>query len=400
MGLANLYAQSLEKDRDLMTLSNMFNYPPLQIILEGRLFEEQPLGGISRIYHEILPRICHMDERVLFSILTSGRLMQSLPKHPQIASNPSKLPVDRFLLPKRIFWQLQDYLRARLQIDSTQFGKNAVWHATYFQLPNWWEGPKVTSVYDLIYEKYPQFFNKGYDNILRERKKRSVLAADKVICISESVRSDVIEIYGLPQERVIAIPLACGDNFRKMSREEIAPYFHVDQPFILYVGTRHPYKNFKTLLSTYAAWPRRSEIKLVVVGNPWSREELKEIATAGLQSDIICRSSISDEELCALYNQALAFVYPSLSEGFGIPLLEAMACGCPIVASRIPTSLEIARDVPYYFDPLNKDELIAALDAACYSEGIKSRDEILANYSWDRTARETLNVYKELALCT
>ena len=378
----------------------MLNDRSLQVLLEGKIFEEQPLGGISRIYHEILPRICQMDEQISFSILTSGRLLQPLPKHPQIGGDPSTFPVDRYLRPKRIFWQLQDYLRAKVQIASIQSDRNSIWHATYFRLPNWWEGPRVASVYDLIYEKYYHFFNKGYDNILRERKKRSVLAADKVICISESVRSDVIEIYGLPKERVIAIPLACGDSFKKMSREEIAPHFHVDQPFILYVGTRHPYKNFETLLSAYAAWPRRSEIKLVVVGNPWSREELKEIATAGLQSDIICRSSIADEELCALYNQALAFVYPSLSEGFGIPLLEAMACGCPIVASRIPTSLEIARDVPYYFDPLNKDELIAALDAACYSEEIKSRDDILANYSWDRTARETLQVYKELTLCT
>ena len=383
-----------------MKLNNMLNDRSLQVLLEGRIFEEQPLGGISRIYHEILPRICQMDEQISFSILTSGRLLQPLPKHPQIGRDPSTFPVDRYLRPKRIFWQLQDYLRAKVQIASIQSDRNSIWHATYFRLPNWWEGPRVASVYDLIYEKYYHFFNKGYDNILRERKKRSVLAADKVICISESVRSDVIEIYGLPKERVIAIPLACGDSFKKMSREEIAPHFHVDQPFILYVGTRHPYKNFETLLSAYAAWPRRSEIKLVVVGNPWSREELKEIATAGLQSDIICRSGISDEELCALYNQALAFVYPSLSEGFGIPLLEAMACGCPIVASRIPTSLEIARDVPYYFDPLNKDELIAALDAACFSEEIKSRDDILANYSWDRTARATLQVYKELTLCT
>jgi glycosyltransferase involved in cell wall biosynthesis len=378
----------------------MLNDRPLQVLLEGRIFEEQPLGGISRIYHEILPRICLIDEQILFSILTSGHLLQPLPKHPQIVGNPSKLPVDRFLRPKRIFWQLQDYLRAKVQVASIRSDRNSIWHATYFQLPNWWEGPKVTSVYDLVYEKYPHFFNKDYDNILLKRKKRAILAADKVICISESVRSDIIEMYGLPQERVVAIPLACGDNFRRMSREEIVPHFQIDQPFILYVGTRHPYKNFKTLLSAYAAWPRRGEIKLLVVGNPWSREELKEIATAGFQSDIICRSSISDEELCALYNQALAFVYPSLSEGFGIPLLEAMACGCQIVASRIPTSMEVAQDAPYYFDPLSKDELIAALEAACFSEKAKSRrEDILAKYSWDRNARSTLKIYEELGFC-
>jgi len=383
-----------------MTFNNMLDDLPLQVVLEGRIFEEQPIGGISRIYHEILPRICHMDERILFSILTSGRLMQLLPIHPHIAGYVSRYSVHRLLRPQTIFWQLQDYLRAKLQVGSIHYDKNTIWHATYFQLPDWWEGPRVITVYDLIHEKFPHFFHKNYDNILRKRKKRAISAADKVICISESVRSDVIEMYGLPHEHVVAIPLACGDNFRQISREEIPSNFRVDRPFILYVGMRHHYKNFKTLLSAYAAWSRKNEIALLVVGDPWSEEEQKEIVAAGLKSNIICRSGITDEELCALYNQTLAFVYPSLSEGFGIPLLEAMACGCQIVASRIPTSIEVAMDVPYFFDPLNKDQLMAALEAACFSEKTQSRrDDILAKYSWDRNARATLKIYEELALC-
>jgi glycosyltransferase involved in cell wall biosynthesis len=160
-----------------------------------------------------------------------------------------------------------------------------------------------------------------------------------------------------------------------MTGEEISPDFLVERPFILYVGARSHYKNFKTLLRAYAAWPRRSEISLIVVGNPWSKEEQEEINTAGLERNVVCRTGTTDEELCALYNQALAFVYPSLSEGFGIPLLEAMACGCQIVASRIPIFIEVAKDIPYFFDPLNTDELIAALEASCLSEIEKSRAE-------------------------
>src|SRR5687767_4356552 len=112
-----------------MTLINMPNDPPLQILLEGRIFEEQPLGGISRIYHEILPRISNMEERILFSILTSGSLMQPLPQHPQITRYSSKFPIHRLLRPQTIFWPLQDYLRAKLQTALTEFGKNTVWHA-------------------------------------------------------------------------------------------------------------------------------------------------------------------------------------------------------------------------------------------------------------------------------
>jgi glycosyltransferase involved in cell wall biosynthesis len=392
--------RSPSKDRDLMTSNNAVGDRPLQIILEGRLFEEQALGGISRIYHEILPRMCDIDKRILFSILTSGRLMQSLPKHAQIASYASRFPAHRLLRPQTLFWRLQDYLRAKLQIASFDVGRKAIWHATYFQMPTGWKGPKVVSVYDLIPEKYPHFFDKGYDNILRERKKHAILAADKVICISESVRSDVLKTYDLPEERAVAVPLACGEIFRQMSGADITADFRVDRPFILYVGMRHHYKNFRTLLSAYAAWPRRNEIGFLVVGDPWSKEEQKEITAAGLESNILCRPGIPDEELCALYNQALAFVYPSLSEGFGIPLLEAMACGCQIAASRIPAFMEVAGDVPHFFDPLNKDELIAALEAACFSERTKiRRDDILARYSWDHNAHTTLKIYRELAAC-
>lgn len=372
--------------------------PSLHIILEGKIFEEQPLGGISRIYHEILPRICDMDERIGFSILSSGRLLQSLPDHPQVIGYHSRVSVQRFLRPQTFFWSLQDYLRAKLQTKSIGYDRSTIWHATYFQLPRWWRGPKITTVYDLIPEKFPQIFNRNYDDIFRKRKRRAVLLSDKVICISESVRSEVIEIYGLPQDHVFAIPLACGDNFRELAREEIAPDFRVDRPFILYVGMRQHYKNFKTLLSAYTAWPRKNEIDLLVVGSPWSKEEQQAIQTARVESSVVCRLGVTDEELCALYNQALAFVYPSLSEGFGIPLLEAIACGCSIAASRIPTFIEVAEDVPYFFDPLSQDELIAALEAACFSGKAQGRrEDILAKYSWDRTAQATLQTYQELA---
>lgn len=383
-----------------MTSNTTLAFSPLQVLLEGRIFEEQPLGGISRIYHEILPRICQIDERIQLSILTSGQLLQPLPGGTHVTSYPSRFPVDRFLRPKRIFWRAQDYLRAKMQLAFLRPPTTSIWHATYFQLPDWWKGPKITSVYDLVYEQYPRYFHKNDDHIFLRRKRRAILAADKVICISDAVRSDVMAMYGLSADRVIAIPLGYGDGFRRMTREEISPAFWMDVPFILYVGSRPSYKNFKTLLDAYKVWAHRGEIKLLVVGRPWSPEELQEIIASDLESNIICRSGIGDQELCALYNQARAFVYPSLSEGFGIPLLEAMACGCPIVASRIPTSVEVAKDIPYYFDPLSTDELIAALDAACYSGEIKNTSDILKTYSWDRTARATLAVYKELSGCS
>lgn len=372
----------------------------LHILLDGRIFEEQPRGGISRIYHETLPRMCMWNDEIGFSILTSGALMQPLPEHPRIQSYNSNVSIHRVLRPQTLFWWFQDELRARLQLRAVPYGQNTIWHATYFQLPSWWRGPKITTVYDLIPETFPHYFNKNYDEIFRRRKRRAVLAADHVICISESVRSEVMERYGLPAGRVTSIPLACGDAFRVLRKEEIPPDFRVERPFFLYVGMREHYKNFSTLLEAYAAWPSSKEVALLVVGAPWSEDEQRRLRAKGLELNVVLRSDVSDEELCALYNQALAFVYPSFAEGFGIPILEAMACGCPVVASRIPTFMEVARDIPYFFDPLDKDQLLAALDAACSStQDQAEREDILSQYSWDRNAHATLQLYQKVAGC-
>ena len=112
-------------------------------------------------------------------------------------------------------------------------------------------------------------------------------------------------------------------------------------------------------------------------------------------------TGIADEELAWLYNQAVALVHPSLYEGFGIPLLEAMACGCPVVASRIPSTVEVAGDIPLYFEPAEPESLPAALDAICSEDGDSKRVKLglehVKQYSWDRTARETLEVYRALS---
>ena len=111
-------------------------------------------------------------------------------------------------------------------------------------------------------------------------------------------------------------------------------------------------------------------------------------------------NNISDDYLVELYNCALAFVFPSLYEGFGIPLLEAMACGCPIVASRIPTSIEVAGEVPFYFDPTDIDSLLSALDDVYQQDNVSQKVsaglEHIKKYSWDKTAQETIAVYQNL----
>ena len=173
-----------------------------------------------------------------------------------------------------------------------------------------------------------------------------------------------------------------------------------ERPFLLYVGRRGKHKNFATLLAAYARWDGRQGNDLLVAGDPWTAEEMRRLNDLGVTGKVRLKTAVSDQELALLYNQAAAFVYPSLYEGFGLPLLEAMACGCPVVASRIPTSLEVGAAVPYYFAPESGDDLLLALDAALrggrsaapITEGIRQA----AAYSWENSARQTLEVYRAL----
>jgi glycosyltransferase involved in cell wall biosynthesis len=154
------------------------------------------------------------------------------------------------------------------------------------------------------------------------------------------------------------------------------------------------------MITAYSRWNQAPDVRLVVVGPPWTPEEQGMINDLGIQDRLDLLNVVDDDTLCVLYNRALAFVYPSLYEGFGIPLLEAMACGCPIIASRIDTTIEVAGKWPVYFDLDVEDAMIGAFDTAL-NEGRNSPRTIgglehTRGFSWDKTAQGTLEVYRSL----
>jgi alpha-1,3-rhamnosyl/mannosyltransferase len=155
-----------------------------------------------------------------------------------------------------------------------------------------------------------------------------------------------------------------------------------------------------TLLTAFTNWAYNKEVKIVVVGPKWSENEVDFIKSNNLEKQLLLYRGIQDDDLCDLYNQAKACIYPSLYEGFGIPLLEAMACGCPVIASRIPSTIEVAGGVPYYFEPGNAQSLIAALDYLMLDLALENRVkqglEKVKQYTWEETARKVYGVLKEL----
>jgi glycosyltransferase involved in cell wall biosynthesis len=369
----------------------------MQLVVDGIIYHKQAHGGISRIYSEILPRMCALEPSLRVDLITTAHppLKQTPPQHPQIKQR--RIPTVKFgnatLLNKMI--------RNGSQWAITGTGKGKIWHSTYFSQPRFWRGKLVATVYDLAQVFSPESFpNSNLDRFQRWQK-RHIQSADIVICISERTQRDVTNIYGIDLSRTQHIPLSTSNQFNLLPAEQSEPQPSIPSPFILYVGSRAPYKNFDRLLQAYNQWKRKREVALVVVGPPWTIEEEQILADLNIQDNVNLQSGVDDNMLCQFYNQAAAFIYPSLYEGFGIPLLEAMACGCPVVASRIPTSEEVAGTVPIYFEPKSVEDLTDALDRALTEGRVSERTQIglehVKQYSWDRTAQETLAVYEALS---
>ena len=369
----------------------------LEVIVDGVIFQFQSRGGVSRIYSEILPRMCEQDESLRITLLTKeGRApLQPLPQHRSITRRA--IPhLDPYLRPWRLWGRFAPDLKRLMDKLWIGDGKGKIWHSTYFTQPHQWRGRQVVTVVDMIYELYPKFFKTAFDDQFREQKRRAVLDAEAVICISETTRRDVEDYYGIPSDKTFVVPLAHSELFRPLDNEGDAD--GESRPFLLYVGRRTHYKNFGLLLDAYSSWTGRNAVDLIVVGDSnWTPEEEKRLAELNLGEQVRLLTDIDDEQLRRLYGRAAAFVYPSLYEGFGIPLLEALACGCPVVASDIPSTREVAADCAIYFDPTSSENLRAVLERVV-ADGPNEAHRAAgiaraALFSWNETARQTLEVY-------
>lgn len=371
----------------------------MNLVVDGVIYQLQARGGISRIFSRILPRMCAMDETLRVTMLTSGQLKQALPVHPRLSHRP--MPRIARLLRRHRLWGpaagLASDVADRLWMG---LGKGRIWHSTYYTLPDRWRGALVVTVFDLVHERLPRLFHRPNDEQFRQQKRKSVLASDAVICISNTTAEDVMQFYGVGADKIRVVPLAHDGVFKPLAPAERLRMPAIPRQYVLYVGFRDYHKNFDSLLQAFASWRHRREVGLVVVGKHWSNDEKKRVAELRLLDRVHIVTDADDEALCQLYNRAAALVYPSLHEGFGIPLLEAMACGCPVVASRIPSTTEVAGGCPIYFAPASVDDLVLALDRAL-SEGrgsprVRDGIERAASFSWDATARQTLEVYRAL----
>lgn len=260
---------------------------------------------------------------------------------------------------------------------------------------------KVTTVCDFSFYLHPEWHPKERVDYFSKNFFKRIGKSDFIITPSKFVEREAREILKIKDCKIVTIPLGYNDLFKAMGKEKIKNKLY--ENYILFVGSIEPRKNLVSLLKAYLLLPEyiRKEFKLLLVGfKGWGNKEILELLDK-LQGSVDYLGYVKNEELVDLYRGASCFVYPSLYEGFGLPPLEAMACGCPVVVSQVTSLPEICGDAACYVDPYDVESMAEGMhkvlmDEAMRQNLIKKGLERAKLFSWEKAAKEHLKVFDEV----
>lgn len=281
-----------------------------------------------------------------------------------------------------------------------------------FTAPPFCPCPVVVSIHDLSFEHLPETFKRRSRTQLKLTVRHSARRAARILSLSEHGRRDLIDTYGINADRIDAIPLAAPEHFRpvtdKRELQRVRHNYGIDGEYILAVGSIQPRKNLARLIKAYASLRGDGSAdklpKLVLAGKcAWLYDEtLRTLDQTGVKESVVLTGYVPEADLPALYSSALCFVYPSYFEGFGLPPLEAMKCGAPVIVGNRTSLPEVVGDAALQVDPFNVDEIAAAMrrllnDGPLREKLSRRGQERASAFSWRETARKTLKVYEQVA---
>lgn len=323
---------------------------------------------------------------------------------------PAGMPHRHLPYPTRIVYQVQSLLG--WPSADTVLGGVSVFHATNYFLPPVRSAKRILSIYDLAMLRNPSWGDPARVAPFVQSLRRNAHDADAVLTCSEASRKDIVELLGLDPAKVYVAHGAVDDAFvppqRDAAQARVAQAYGLERPYVLYVGTLEARKNVAGLVTAFARVASQVPHDLVLVGaRGWQAETIDAaIATHGLGDRVQQIGYVQKRgDLPALYTAADAFAFPSHYEGFGLPVLEAMACGCPVVTADNSSLPEVAGDAALYA-PSSDPEALAACLAQVLSDRAL-RDTLrarggarVAQFSWDQSAATVLALYRDLAECT
>ena len=360
----------------------------MKIYYDYQIFLHQRFGGISKYYINLINNLDSSVEKLIIA-----------PFHKNYYLNNQNTSVKKFIYLDTKTKNV-NFISKNLNKAYTKFLYNCqtpdIFHFTYFNQKYYLKKKSsyVMTVYDLIKEK---FYNEKFKNE-EVNKVKYFSCMDKIICISENTKKDLIDHYRLPSELIEVVHL--GVSFDKS-------YIETDikipkKPYLLFVGERSRYKNFKNFILAYTKSSRlKKDFDILCFGaNSFTSEEINLFEECGISQNVK-QINGSDLELNYVYKNARCFVFPSLYEGFGLPLLEAMNMDCPVICSDTSCFSEITNNAAAMFDPNDIENIAHQIESVVYDEQkffdliIKGRNNI-KNFSWQKCAEQTLKVYNSI----
>ncbi len=387
----------------------------MKILYDHQIFSWQTYGGISRYFYELMKFYEKSNDIIcdLALSLSENDYLNNGTLPIKIESGLSsedfcfglnfkgKSKIHRTLA--RIGFVKHSIITNRkLSIKKLKKGDFDVFHPTYYdtyfcEYIN--KKPFVLTVYDMIHELYAgRFFEKNDSTI--EMKRYLIHKAEKIIAISENTKKDICDFYNVDDDKITVVYLGNSLNNPFQGSDSVV----LPTDYILFVGERNTYKNFVFFLKSIASLLNKNRKLYLICGGskPFISEELELIRDLNCENQVIHVSIGSDAILMQLYKNALAFVFPSLYEGFGIPILESFSCGCPAILSNVSSLPEIASSAAEYFNPEDETSILEAVSGVIYnnSKRMEMRTkgfERLNLFSWERTAEKTKKVYESVA---
>lgn len=367
----------------------------MRIAFDSQIFVNQSYGGISRYIVRIAQGLLGLGQQAkIFAPLHRNSYISSLASGAVDGKRLEAFPPKTTRL---IIWY--NHWLARRKI--ADFKPNVI-HETYYSkfdcAPK--KCPTVVTVHDMIHELFPDQF--PIRDVTSAMKQKSVERADHVICVSENTKQDLIRLFGTSHKKITVVHH--GFDQLESGRSHLLDLRLNGKPFLLYVGNRAGYKNFSGMLKAVALSKRLiSDFDIVAFGGgKFTDSELSLIRSLGYAPNQVSHIRGHDDLLGLYYQNAAALIYPSLYEGFGMPPLEAMANGCPVISSSTSSMPEIIGAAGNFFMPLELEDMRHSIEAVVYSDARISELRTLGKdrlkyFSWERCIHSTLNVYQALS---
>jgi len=354
-------------------------------------------AGINSYIYNLLRHLPSVGNQHRYTVFLGDK--RSRRAFPKMKTKMTSMPTSNPMV--RIFWEqtLQPMQLLKEGID--------LLHSLAFVQPIFLPCAGIITIYDLSFVLFPERLHPLRRLYLRWGTQRSARKAQGIIAISGSTKQDIVRLLGIAERKVSVVPCGVDDHFRPMKNQQVLDDFRrkrrLPEQMILFVGTIEPRKNLITLLRGYALLREKFQPPPLVIGGPkgWHHQEVFFVAEQlGLQEDVLFPGYISQEELALWYNAAELFIYPTLYEGFGLPPLEAMACGTPVIISNTSSLPEVVGGAGILVSPESVEEIAEAMQRLLTDHSLRAEMRTRGldrarEFSWHKAAQQTVKVYEQ-----